>query len=184
MGENLLHQKTHAPGLISVGLSSSYCTCPDLKGAQTKENKGVELSQNAPRTCTSSWLYSHPRVYSIIFFIFYPLYLLQFRLESSPLSLYSPHLWKTPHPPFFLPPVPPPWTSSASAPPRNKAMQSSSTIFSHIYSFSLRFVKRLRQFYTVFPSGSAPFSALIVFQRRLYVLKTLNTITAPAILKN
>lgn len=69
-------------------------------------------------------------------------------------------------------------------PPRNKAIQSSSTIFSHIYSFSLRFVKRLRQFYTVFPSGSAPFSALIVFQRRLYVLKTLNTITAPAILKN
>lgn len=69
-------------------------------------------------------------------------------------------------------------------PPRNKAIQSSSTIFSHIYSFSLRFVKRLRQFYTVFPSGSAPFSVLIVFQRRLYVLKTLNTITAPAILKN
>lgn len=87
-------------------------------------------------------------------------------------------------PALLLPPVPPPWTSSASAPPRNKAMQSSSTIFSHIYSFSLRFVKRLRQFYTVFPSGSAPFSALIVFQRRLYVLKTLNTITAPAILKN
>lgn len=120
MGENLLHQKTHAPGLISVGLSSSYCTCPDLKGSQTKENKGVELSQNAPRTCTSSSLYSHPRVYSIIFFIFSPLYLLQFRLESSPLSLYSPHLWKTPHPPFFLPPVPPPWTSSASAPPETK----------------------------------------------------------------
>ena len=69
-------------------------------------------------------------------------------------------------------------------PPRNKTIQSSSTIFSHICSFSLRFVKRLRQFYTVFPSGSAPFSALIVFQRRLYVLKTLNTIAAPAILKN
>lgn len=81
------------------------------------------------------------------------------------------HLFRLPEPP------PPP-------PPRNKAIQSSSTIFSHIYSFSLRFVKRLRQFYTVFPSGPAPFSALIVFQRRLYVLKTLNTITAPAILKN
>lgn len=184
MGENLLHQKTHAPGLISVGLSSSYCTCPDLKGAQTKENKGVELSQNAPRTCTSSSLYSHPRVYSIIFFIFSPLYLLQFRLESSPLSLYSPKPLKNTTPALFSS------TCSASLnllrlrPPRNKAIQSSSTIFSHIYSFSLRFVKRLRQFYTVFPSGSAPFSALIVFQRRLYVLKTLNTITAPAILKN
>lgn len=101
MGENLLHQKTHAPGLISVGLSSSYCTCPDLKGAQTKENKGVELSQNAPRTCTSSSLYSHPRVYSIIFFIFSPLYLLQFRLESSPLSLYSPKPLKNTTPALF-----------------------------------------------------------------------------------
>ena len=122
MGENLLHQKTHAPGLISVGLSSSYCTCPDLKGVQTKENKGVELSQNAPRTCTSSWLYSHPHVYSIIFFIFSSLYLLRFRLKPSPLSLYSPHLRKTPHPPLFfhlfhLPEPPPP---PAPPPPETK----------------------------------------------------------------
>lgn len=183
MGENLLHQKTHAPGLISVGLSSSYCTCPDLKGAQTKENKGVELSQNAPRTCTSSC--THIPVFTASSFSFS----LCFTFSNSDLNLHrclSIPLTSEKHHTR-----PSSYTCSASLnllqpPPHlgNKAIQSSSTIFSHIYSFSLRFVKRLRQFYTVFPSGSAPFSALIVFRPRLYVLKTLNTIAAPPILKN
>lgn len=50
MEENLLHHKTeHISGLISVGLSSSYCTCHVLKGAQTHK-KNYETSQNARRT--------------------------------------------------------------------------------------------------------------------------------------
>ena len=81
-------------------------------------------------------LYSHPRVYSIIFFIFSLLYLLQFRLKSSPLSLYTPHLWKTPHPPFFLHlfrlPEPP-----ATPPPPRK--QSDTIIIDNLFPYLLLF---------------------------------------------
>lgn len=161
------YQKTHILGLISVGLSSSYCTCLVLRGAKTKQKKqqGMELPRMLPGLvlppdCT------HIPLFTASAFHFFLVYFLSHALiptKSLPLSLYSLHLWKC-HTlplhlffPLFHLPTPPP-------PPSPKNEQLSSTIFSHISSFSLRLFKQIRQFYSAFPSGS-PHSLRSLFSK-------------------
>lgn len=94
--------------------------------------------------------------------------MLWFQLKSLPISLYSLHLRKC-HP-YSLTTTRSTSLNLLRLP--EKIIQSSSTIFSHISSFSLRFFEQIKQFYTVFRSG------------KLYVFKSLNVIAAPVILKN
>lgn len=185
MGEDLvLPENTHLRfDLRWVILFILYMPCFErCKDKKNPKKTRHETSQNAPRTCTSSWLYSHPLVYSISFSFLSGL--LSLTRSDSNLNLYR-----------YLSI---PFTSENTTP---SLLFPCSTSVNLLHLPPQKWYNYHHQSFPIFPpflcvssSGSDNFTvsshqdhpilSTHCFQRRLYVLKNPNTIAASVILKN